>query len=140
MGNDANIERRLAAVMASDVAGYSRLMQADEAGTLKALEASLGTTNDSVSQSDLGSSLRFGSDEGGLGGTLRKLRPARADSGHPDGQSSFLDRRVHHNYCKLKTKQRIDKEGKKLPKRTPAMKMGLAKGPVRIEDILYFNS
>jgi adenylate cyclase len=38
MGNEANLERKLAAVLASDVAGYSRLMQANETGTLKALE------------------------------------------------------------------------------------------------------
>ena len=38
MGDEANLERRLAAVLASDVAGYSRLMQVDEARTLKALE------------------------------------------------------------------------------------------------------
>ena len=34
-----NIERRLAAIMSADVAGYSRLMGADEAGTLSALKA-----------------------------------------------------------------------------------------------------
>jgi hypothetical protein len=28
----------------------------------------------------------------------------------------------------------------RLPKRTPAMKLGLAKGVVRIEDILYFGA
>jgi adenylate cyclase len=33
------IERRLAAVLAADVAGYSRLMGADEIGTLAALKA-----------------------------------------------------------------------------------------------------
>jgi adenylate cyclase len=33
------IQRRLAAVLAADVAGYSRLMAADEAGTLEALKA-----------------------------------------------------------------------------------------------------
>jgi class 3 adenylate cyclase len=31
--------RRLAAILAADVAGYSRLMSADEAGTLAALQA-----------------------------------------------------------------------------------------------------
>jgi class 3 adenylate cyclase/pimeloyl-ACP methyl ester carboxylesterase len=35
------MERRLAAIMAVDVAGYSRLMRADEAGTLAALQAHL---------------------------------------------------------------------------------------------------
>ncbi len=35
------MERRLAAIMAADVAGYSRLMRADEAGTLAALQGHL---------------------------------------------------------------------------------------------------
>ena len=33
------IERRLAAIQAADVAGFSRLMGADEVGTLTALKA-----------------------------------------------------------------------------------------------------
>src|SRR5712692_3575018 len=33
------VERRLAAILAADVAGYSRLMGADEEGTLAALKA-----------------------------------------------------------------------------------------------------
>ena len=33
------VERRLAAILAADVAGYSRLMGADEVGTLAALKA-----------------------------------------------------------------------------------------------------
>src|SRR6516164_1056915 len=37
--NSAHVERRLAAVMAVDVAGYSRLMSTDEEGTLAALKA-----------------------------------------------------------------------------------------------------
>jgi len=32
-------QRRLAAILAADVVGYSRLMEADEAGTLSALKA-----------------------------------------------------------------------------------------------------
>jgi adenylate cyclase len=35
----ANNERRLAAIMSAGVAGYSRLMGADESGTLAALKA-----------------------------------------------------------------------------------------------------
>ena len=35
----ARIERRLAAILAADVAGYSRLMGADEEGTLARLKA-----------------------------------------------------------------------------------------------------
>src|SRR5205814_5176717 len=37
--SDPRVERRLAAVLAADVAGYSRLMGADEEGTLAALRA-----------------------------------------------------------------------------------------------------
>ncbi len=33
------VERKLAAILVADVAGYSRLMGADEAGTLAALKA-----------------------------------------------------------------------------------------------------
>src|SRR5262245_25982119 len=39
MGQDAKLEHRLAAIMATDVVGYSRLIQSDEAGTLAALGA-----------------------------------------------------------------------------------------------------
>ena len=35
----ARVERRLAAILAADVAGYSRLMGADEEGTLAQLKA-----------------------------------------------------------------------------------------------------
>ena len=34
---DAGVERRLSAIMAADVVGYSRLIKADELGTLPAL-------------------------------------------------------------------------------------------------------
>ncbi|MGY2904286.1 adenylate/guanylate cyclase domain-containing protein [Bradyrhizobium sp. URHC0002] len=37
--SDKRVERRLAAVLAADVAGYSRLMEADEEGTLARLKA-----------------------------------------------------------------------------------------------------
>jgi adenylate cyclase len=37
--SEGRVERRLAAVLAADVAGYSRLMEADEEGTLSALRA-----------------------------------------------------------------------------------------------------
>jgi adenylate cyclase len=36
---EARVERQLAAILAADVAGYSRLMGADEVGTLTALKA-----------------------------------------------------------------------------------------------------
>jgi class 3 adenylate cyclase len=37
------VERRLAAILAADVAGYSRLMGADEAGTAQALHRGIGS-------------------------------------------------------------------------------------------------
>jgi adenylate cyclase len=37
--SEARVERRLAAILAADVAGYSRLMGEDEEGTLAALRA-----------------------------------------------------------------------------------------------------
>jgi adenylate cyclase len=37
--NSVHAERRLAAILAADVAGYSRLMGTDEEGTLAALKA-----------------------------------------------------------------------------------------------------
>lgn len=37
--SEDRVERRLAAVLAADVAGYSRLMGIDEVGTLAALKA-----------------------------------------------------------------------------------------------------
>src|SRR5712691_10773011 len=39
--NEIAVERRLAAILAADVVGYSRLMGADEVGTLRALRAHL---------------------------------------------------------------------------------------------------
>ena len=36
---EERIQRRLAAILAADVVGYSRMMQLDEAGTLAALKA-----------------------------------------------------------------------------------------------------
>src|SRR5215468_2636246 len=36
---EARVERRLAAILAADVAGYSRLMGTDEVGTLAALKS-----------------------------------------------------------------------------------------------------
>src|SRR6476660_2169276 len=38
-GSPDRVERRLAAILAADVAGYSRLMGQDEAGTLSRLQA-----------------------------------------------------------------------------------------------------
>src|SRR5438477_8532672 len=39
MIKEGGIERRLAAILAADIAGYSRLMGSDEVGTLRALQA-----------------------------------------------------------------------------------------------------
>jgi adenylate cyclase len=39
MSNEARMERKLAAVLAAAVQGYSRLMETDETGTLRTLDA-----------------------------------------------------------------------------------------------------
>ena len=39
MAKHEHVERRLAAILAADVVGYSRLMGADEVGTLRVLKA-----------------------------------------------------------------------------------------------------
>jgi class 3 adenylate cyclase len=37
--DEARVDRRLAAILAGDIAGYSRLMSVDEEGTLRALKS-----------------------------------------------------------------------------------------------------
>jgi adenylate cyclase len=44
------VERRLAAILAADVAGYSRLMGLDEAGTARALREHRATADPLVAQ------------------------------------------------------------------------------------------
>ena len=44
--NDPPITRRLAAILAADVAGYSRLMSADEEATLRTLDGYRRTISD----------------------------------------------------------------------------------------------
>ena len=39
MDEELSIQRRLAAILAADIAGYSRLMHADEAATVQDLKA-----------------------------------------------------------------------------------------------------
>jgi transposase-like protein len=46
--------------------------------------------------------------------------------------------RVFHNYVKLGDAERTE-DGAPVAPATPAMKLGLARGPIRIEDILYFG-
>ena len=52
------VERRLAAILAADVAGYSRLMGADEEGTLGRLKALRRELLDPKSQSTAAASSR----------------------------------------------------------------------------------
>src|SRR6476620_9499389 len=47
---DTKPDRRLAAIMATDVVGYSKLMQSDEAGALAALAAIKEATQDQIKQ------------------------------------------------------------------------------------------
>ena len=49
-GNEPRPDRRLAAIMATDVVGYSRLIQTDEAGTLAALGIIRTAIEDQISQ------------------------------------------------------------------------------------------
>jgi TolB-like protein/class 3 adenylate cyclase/Tfp pilus assembly protein PilF len=50
MGTDAKLEHRLAAIVATDVVGYSKLMQSDEAGALASLAAIRETTQNQIKQ------------------------------------------------------------------------------------------
>jgi len=45
---EARVERRLAAILAADVAGYSRLMGADEEGTLAALKGDINQRREGI--------------------------------------------------------------------------------------------
>jgi hypothetical protein len=59
---------------------------------------------------------------------------------NPEMVQKLLDIfRVHYNFVKTE-RPRKSAEGKSFAIRTPAMKLGLAKGKIRIEDILYFRS
>jgi adenylate cyclase len=46
--NQDRVQRRLAAILAADVVGYSRLMRADEAGTLARLKVVRGEILDPI--------------------------------------------------------------------------------------------
>ena len=48
--DDPPITRRLAAILAADVAGYSRLMAVDEEATLRILDAYRHTISDLISE------------------------------------------------------------------------------------------
>ncbi len=50
MDHEAKPDRRLAAIMATDVVGYSKLMQSDEAGALAALAAIREATQNQIKQ------------------------------------------------------------------------------------------
>lgn len=50
MSREANVQRRLAAIFAADVAGYSRLMNADEGGTLRLLIAHREVTDQQIAE------------------------------------------------------------------------------------------
>jgi class 3 adenylate cyclase len=46
--NEERVERRLAAILAADIAGYSRLMGLDEEGTLRQLKAAMAGNLDAA--------------------------------------------------------------------------------------------
>jgi hypothetical protein len=50
MGQEEELKHRLAAIMATDVVGYSQSMQSDEARTLAALSAIRGATENQIKQ------------------------------------------------------------------------------------------
>ena len=50
MSQDAKLQHRLAAIMATDVVGYSQSMQSDEAGTLAALSTIREATESQIKQ------------------------------------------------------------------------------------------
>jgi len=49
---ETRMQRRLAAILAADVAGYSRLMRADESGTLAFMRAGDGPSFPSLGSQD----------------------------------------------------------------------------------------
>ena len=80
------VERRLAAILAADVAGYSRLMGADEAGTAQALARASHRRRSArrrAWRADRQDDRRRGADRVRLGGRRRRVRLgiATADGG-----------------------------------------------------------
>jgi len=69
--------RRLAAILAADVAGYSRLMDADEVGTLEALKAHRREVLDPAIAANRGRIVKTTSDGMLLEGGAGWKRPAR---------------------------------------------------------------
>jgi len=65
--NSARAERRLAAILAADVAGYSRLMGVDEEGTLAALKTIRRELSDPKSPTIAAASSRCASTVSGMG-------------------------------------------------------------------------
>jgi adenylate cyclase len=53
LSNSTAIERRLAAILAADVEGYSRLIGADEVGTLKGLTERRAILDEAIACRDL---------------------------------------------------------------------------------------
>jgi adenylate cyclase len=66
------VERRLAAIFATDVVGYSRLMEADEVGTLQTLTAHREVIDRQIAEH---------------GGSIANTAGDRAFAEFPDGQS-----------------------------------------------------
>jgi adenylate cyclase len=50
--SSAPVERKLAAILSADVAGYSRIVGKDEAGTLAALSAACEVIDELIRQRD----------------------------------------------------------------------------------------
>ncbi len=71
------MERRLAAIMAADVVGYSRLMELDEVGTLAALKTPCGQETRPRSWGELGMVRKHPNEACGAGGLRIYSDPSR---------------------------------------------------------------
>jgi len=94
--NEQPVERRLSAILAADVVGYSRLMGADEVGTLRALQASRREAIDPAIAARRGRIFKttgdgflaaFASAVDAVAGAIEMQRAAaRRNTGLPDGR------------------------------------------------------
>ena len=95
MDEEPSIQRRLAAILAADIAGYSRLMHEDEPATVRDLKGfcrkvrflgkiqKLGVRNSMTYRVPNARKSNFATEPSGRRGSSRwKRRPARRD-GHP---------------------------------------------------------
>jgi hypothetical protein len=93
---EARVERRLAAILAADVAGYSRLMGVDEEGTLQQLKAHRKELVDPKITEHRGHIVKTTGDGmlvefvSVVDAVLRCMSPLLAQSGHPGARGQCL--------------------------------------------------